>query len=144
MKAIVDQSGTVYQLPNFMINDPLHIKEFDKLKNLEIPETILIVLLSFFINIYLLDVFQNTQFKIEVQNNKTGKDLKLIFCDIIKLEMKNYKIRLLCKGHEIQDDHFLHFHSIDEGNNKVQVTYRLLDNSEKEDMQTKKESNISA
>ena len=58
--------------------------------------------------------------------------------------MKNYKIRLLCKGHEILDDHFLHFHSIDEGNNKVQVTYRLLDNSEKEEMQTKKESNISA
>ena len=43
IKTIVDHSGIIYNIPNFMINDPLYIKEFDKLKNIEINETMLIV-----------------------------------------------------------------------------------------------------
>ena len=43
MKTVSDQSGTIYNLPNFMINDPLYIKEYDKLKNNEVAEIKLIV-----------------------------------------------------------------------------------------------------
>ena len=61
---------------------------------------------------------------------KTGKDLKLIFCEIVKIMLSEYKIRLLCKGHEILDEHFIYLHNIDDFNNKVQVTYRPLEKDE--------------
>jgi len=131
MNTIIDQTGTLYNLPNFLINDPLYLKEFDKLKNNEVIEAKLAV--------FLLDVFDNKQYKIEITNTKTGNDLKNIFCDIIKIPLNDYKIRLLCKGHEIQDDHFMHFHNIDETNNRIQVTYRLLEKFEKDDVEVDNE-----
>lgn len=63
-------------------------------------------------------------------NSRTGKDIKLLFCEIMNLHMNNYKIRLLSKGHEILDEHLLYYHNLDENNNKVQVTYRPLEMDE--------------
>ncbi len=66
----------------------------------------------------------------ETLNSKTGKDIKAIFSEIMNIQMSNYKIRLLSKGHEITDEHFLFYHNLDENNNKVQVTYRPLEKDE--------------
>lgn len=38
IKSVIDSSGIVYNLPNFLINDPLFIKEYDKLKGIENKE----------------------------------------------------------------------------------------------------------
>ena len=43
MKTVIDQSGIIYNLPNFIINDPLYLKEFDKIISSDVKEMKLIV-----------------------------------------------------------------------------------------------------
>jgi hypothetical protein len=54
-----------------------------------------------------------------------GIELKKKFCSLNELNYEQYKIRLLCKGHEILDDHRLYYHEFNNLNNKVQVTYQI-------------------
>ena len=117
LRILRDNNGNIYQIPNFCINDPLYIKEYDKVEKSK--EEIYQILLS--------DIFHNKEYKVELSSYNTGEDLALKFLDLIGKNKENIKVRMVYQGHEILYDHQLFLHKIDSQNPKVLVTYRNID-----------------
>ncbi len=69
----------------------------------------------------LIDVFKNNHYKLNISNYKTGKDLRCLFADELKIDLQTNRLRLIFKGCEILDEHFLYFFAFDVDNNKVQA-----------------------
>ena len=45
----------------------------------------------------------------------------MLFANELKLDLKTNKLRLIFKGCEILDEHFLYFFAFDQDNNKIQA-----------------------
>lgn len=95
-------SGIEYQIPNWVVCDVEKEKliDFNKIansKNKE-PETKIEILLD--------------KFKVKISNKAKGKNLKEIYLNEMKLSPNDYKVRIFNSGKEIQDDHELCYHNV--------------------------------
>ena len=100
---LVDEKGNEYKIPNYCINDPYFVKNLDNTNVIEKKIEI--------------TIYGNNQlnFKLEVVNKITGKELKNEIIKYLKLK-KNKTIRLFESGSEIKDNELLSQHKL--GDNK--------------------------
>ena len=47
LRKVIDSKDNIFTIPNFCINEPLFLKEFDKMKENDIKEDMLSVLIEF-------------------------------------------------------------------------------------------------
>lgn len=101
----VDQSGNVYCVPNYCINDPyfeLELLPKDNNHNSEIE-------------IKLFDLINQKNLLISVNENITGAELKQKYSEMHNIELSKNKIRLLFGGGLIKDDETLYQHKVKNG-----------------------------
>ena len=77
-------------------------------------------------------MFKNNHYKIHISNFKTGKELRMLFANELKVDLKTNSLRLIFKGCEILDEHFLYFFAFDQDNNKIQAVSSPIFEEEKE------------
>lgn len=121
MKCVVDSnSSRIFNVPNFLINEPLWIKEYHDPE--KVPEKIL--------NIKLLNVFKHaSDYEVHISNALTGEDLKQLFSDKENIIRSEYKIRLIYKGIEIKESDLLSIHNFDK-HPQIQVSYMKIEENE--------------
>ena len=112
-----DKQGYIFNVPNFCINDPVYIKEYD---NVEPPKEEMY-------NIVMCDILKSKEITVEISNYLSGEELAQVFLKKIKEDPSKFKVRMVYQGHEIVYEHLLYLHKIDPQNPKVLVTYRSLD-----------------
>ena len=104
-----DKKDKLFRIPNYCINDPYFEKLFEDEADVSNPRE------GKIINIKLFDFYnvdKNT-YEIEVDDNLTGRDLKLIFCRRVNIDEGNIEnIRLFFGGGEILDNHNIYKHNI--------------------------------
>jgi hypothetical protein len=104
-----DKKGKIFRIPNFCINDPFFEKIIsDDVYDLECRKGKLI-------RIKLFDFYNNSNrnYDVEVDDNITGRELKLIFCRKENIDEKVIEnIRLFFGGAEILDHHALFKHNV--------------------------------
>jgi hypothetical protein len=65
------------------------------------------------------------EIKLNVNNNFNGKNIKEKLAQIENKNLNEFKCRLFFKGQEIQDQHKLFYHNL-ENNSKLQVIFNKL------------------
>jgi len=100
---LLDNSGKIYRVPNFCINDPY----FEKIININNTENVPKMII-----IKLYNLYSNNYLSLEVNNTMTGQELKDLYCKSVKLNNNYYITRLIFGGAEIKDDHKLIDHKI--------------------------------
>lgn len=104
-----DKNGKLFRIPNYCINDPYFEKLFEDEADVSNPREGKIIKIKLF-DFYNVD--KNT-YELEVDDNLTGRDLKLIFCRRVNLDEENIEdIRLFFGGGEIKDHHKLYKHNM--------------------------------
>lgn len=104
-----DKKGKIYRVPNYCINDPYFEKIISNNPvNLETRKSKLI-------KIKLFDFYNssNRSYEVDVDDNITGREIKLIFCKKENLDESLVEnIRLFFGGAEILDHHLLYMHNV--------------------------------
>ena len=122
MKCIINplNPNVIYNVPNWCICDPVYVKDFETFKNSEnlIKEVNVTVILCY--------VFDNKETAIKISNKAKGKDLKRIYSQMENKPLEKYRLRLLFKGQEIQDEHSLFYHNI-ENQSRIHVSIAVID-----------------
>ena len=95
---LIDENGNEYKVPNYCINDPYYVKDLDNTNIVEEK-----IKIRFYGN--------QQNFKLEVNNKITGKELKNEIIKYLHLE-ENKKIRLFEGGAEIKDNELLSQHKL--------------------------------
>lgn len=121
MKCVIALSNPdhFYNIPNFCLVDPVYEKDFSPSKNIEskIKEMTITVIVCY--------IFKCEENSITLSNKSKGKDLKKMYSELKNLPLDKYRLRLLFKGQEIQDDHSLFYHNV-ENNARIQVSIAEL------------------
>jgi hypothetical protein len=115
----VSNPDIIYNIPNFCIVDPIFEKDFITPKNKEDK------IIDKNITIFLNYVFNNEEYSFSVSHKIKGKELKELYSETAKKPLTNYRIRLLFKGQEINDNHSLFYHNI-QSKDHIQVSIAEL------------------
>lgn len=105
-------------LPNWVITDPEVILDYTKKAN-EVNS-----LKTSLVKLYLNNV------QIQISNKSKGSELKQAYLIYAKLNPSENNVRVFHRGKEIEDDHFLCYHDI-ENESRLMVNVRRLENEEK-------------
>lgn len=117
MRCIIEKANpeVIFNLPNFIITDPIFEKEFTEIDNLK--ETKLQVILC--------DYFKSKDTPILITNKTTGAELKQLYADKENYSLDKYKIRLFLNGQEIKNEQMVYMHKVSH-NSKIVVNIAEL------------------
>ncbi len=104
MNLLVDPNGFYFAIPNYCINDPYLEKVFVNADEKRKPNSIKFKLC----NVYNV----NEKNELEVDDNITVLDLKILYTDNKKPLINPYDLRMFYGGVELKDDFFLYQHEI--------------------------------
>ena len=111
---IISSNGTHFHVPNYCINDPYFEKELIK-SDVEEKK----------INLNLIEKINNINLNEEFSNHDSGEKIKKVFIDKIKMDEKEYKLKLFFSGTEIKDNELIYQHKLKEKDNIIIFKIKL-------------------
>mmetsp|Transcript_25328 Transcript_25328/g.26384 ORF Transcript_25328/g.26384 Transcript_25328/m.26384 type:complete len:253 (-) Transcript_25328:8-766(-) len=108
MKYCYDDKGFFFRVPNWCFNDPYVEKELKQIS--EITDIQLIT-------IKLVEAYTFKEANLTISQQANGGELKELYMETIQEDIKNYKLRILCNGFEIEDDKTLFQYGIENNYN---------------------------
>ena len=110
----------IFLVPNYCVCDPCFEKDFEEIETKadDIQEEK--------VNVVCYYLAKNKDVVLEVSNKSKVKDVKKQFAKKIKKQYEKYSIRFLFKGQEMQNEHLLCYHGI-QNMSKIQVMVRKLE-----------------
>ena len=99
---------------HYIINDPYFEKELIK-SDVEEKK----------INLNLIEKINNINLNEEFSNHDSGEKIKKVFIDKIKMDEKEYKLKLFFSGTEIKDNELIYQHKLKEKDNIIIFKIKL-------------------
>ena len=109
----------IFTVPNFCVCDPSFEKDYKTIESntLNINEENITIVCYY--------LTQNENYSLKISNKSKVIDLKKLFANKINIQYDQHSIRFLFKGQEMQDEHLLCYHNV-ENMSKIQVMVRKL------------------
>ena len=113
MRTLGDNQGNTYNIPNFLIVDPVFFKEFDTIQLNNAPETQITVTFTLK-QIGISNFVKNTKIKFKISNKANIEKVKRFYCEKEGITYNEHNVRFLYRGQEMKNEQLLCYHNIDE------------------------------